>query len=428
MSAIEPLKVEYLIVIKKKGAFCDKIETFLNFLKADSRFSVNKTSKTIKYEEHSEEQVTVTYEIQIGEVDEQRFFHTKLFCNVHGEDLEKNLGLYQQFLRVFRSNIHRLDIEFHVIWDDVSLYYAKQTYPLIYEIENLMRKLIIKFMVTTLGIGWIDETSPKEIKDIIKQKGERREGQTNFLYQIDFSDLAKFLLKPYPTNGDLSDLYKKFSEIKDVSELSLDDLNQFVPKSNWQRYFSTVISYEGSRFEKKWEELYQLRNKIAHNNTFTRNDYEKAVAIVNELGEKIREAVDKLDRIKISDEEREEVAENISINVNSLYGEFIQNWKIVDKELSRIIGKSPETYDKRAVPVSWKIDLLRKNETIDSNIYSRVKELNRIRNLLVHSHDSNFTSEQISHLILQLKMLIDDLKQIQPKENNHDKDIDEQSS
>lgn len=428
MNNIEPLKVEYLVVIKKKGAFCDKIETFLNFLKADSRFSINKTSKTIKYGEENDELLIINYEVQLGEVNEQRFFHTKLVCNVHGEDLEKKLILYQKFLRDFRSNVNRLDIELHVIWDDISLYYAKQAYPLIHEIENLMRKLIVKFMVTTLGIGWVNETSPKEIKEIIKRKGDRREGQTNFLYQIDFIDLAKFLLKPYPTTSDINELYLRLGTIGSTDELSLNYLSQFVPESNWQRYFSGIISYEGSCFEKRWEELYQLRNKIAHNNTFTRNDYEKVITIVNELGEKIREAVDKLDQIEISDEEREEVAENISININSLYGEFIQSWKIFEKEVSRILGISLNPVDKRRIPVNWKIDQLAKKEILDSNLYKQAKEINEVRNYLVHSTDHNFTSEQIRQFIVRLKTIIDELRQIQSRQNEGSKNIDQLSS
>lgn len=347
---------------------------------------------------------------------------------MHGEDLEKKLILYQGFLRDFRSNVYRLDIELHIIWDDISLYYAKQAYPLIHEIKNLMRKLIVKFMVTTVGIGWVNETSPKEIKEIVKRNGERREGQTNFLYQIDFIDLAKFLLKPYPTNGNINDLYQRLGTLESVDESSLNYLSQFIPRSNWQRYFSSIIYYDGSCFKKRWEELYQLRNKIAHNNTFDRNDYEKVIAIVNELEEKIREAVDKLDQIEISDEEREEVAENISINIDSLYGEFIQNWKIFEKEVSRILGINPNSLDKRRIPVNWKIDQLAKKEILDSNLYKQAKEINEVRNYLVHSADHNFTSEQIRQFIDQLKTIIDELKQIQSRENENSEIINTQSS
>lgn len=419
------LKVEYLVVIKKKGNFCDRIETFLNFLGADSRFSINKIARVIKYEEPEDEPLAVNYEFQLGEVKEHRFFHVKLFCDVSGENLEENLKRYHKFLKAFRTNIQCLDIEFHVIWDDISLYYAEKAYPLIHEIENLMRKLIIKFMVTTLGLGWADEVSPKQIKDIISRKEGRREGQTSFLYQIDFLDLSKFLLEPY-SNSEILELRNKLCHIKDLSELSLDYLNEFVPRSNWQRYFSTIISYDGERFKKKWSDLYQLRNKIAHNNTFTNNDYKSVLEIVEELGDKIREAVDKLDQVVVSDDEREEVAESISININSLYGEFVQNWKVLEKEVSRVLGNS-KPGDKRMVPVRWKIDQLEKQGLITSDLCLQLRQLNEVRNCLVHSTDSQFTPEQISQFIILLKVLTNELESIQapedpPNENNDEQD------
>lgn len=422
----EFLKVEYLVAIKKKGNFCDRIETFLNFLRADSRFSISKTSKTIKYEAPEDEALTIGYEFQLGEVKEQRVFHIKLFCNSSGENLESDLSRYQKFLRAFRTNIQQLDIEFHVIWDDISLYYAEKAYPLIHEIENLMRKLIMKFMVTKLGLGWVDETVPKQIKDIISRKEGRREGQTNFLYQIDFLDLSKFLLEPY-SNSEILELRNKLGRIKDLSELSLDYLNGFVPKSNWQRYFSTVIFYDGERFKRKWDDLYQLRNKIAHNNTFTSSDYKNVVEIVDELGKKIREAVDKLDQVIISEDEREEVAESISININSLYGEFVQNWKVFEKEVSRVLGSS-KPVDKRMIPVRWKIDQLEKLGLVRPELCEQFRELNEIRNYLVHSTEDRFTPEEISQFIVWLKTLIDELESLQSSEEISDKNIDVQAN
>ncbi|WP_235309472.1 hypothetical protein, partial [Klebsiella quasipneumoniae] len=46
----------------------------------------------------------------------------------------------------------------NVLWDDVGRYYANKAYPLINEVENVMRKLIGKFMLINVGMDWSRET------------------------------------------------------------------------------------------------------------------------------------------------------------------------------------------------------------------------------------------------------------------------------
>jgi hypothetical protein len=409
---MESLKVEYLIVIKKKGSFCDQVETFLNFLKADSKISVQRNHKTFSYNGEDKASIKVGYEIQTGEVEEQRFFHIKLLYGLKDGDLNRQIELYGQFLKTLKSNIHRLDIEFHVIWNDISLFYAQRAYPLIYEIENLMRKLIMKFMVTTLGIGWVDETLPEEVKRIVDKKQDRRKDQSNFLYKIDFTDLASFLIKPYQT-GDTTKLYKDFSKANDISELDLDYLKSFVPRSNWQRYFSKIIDYEGERFNRRWEELYQLRCQVAHNNQCTLSDYSKIIEIIEEIKEKLEEAIAKLDKIEISEEEREEAAESISISINSLNGKFLERWKYLEKEIDRIFP-SDKTRDARKIPVRWKLQKLHKEGVIRQNLFAKILVLNHLRNNIVHHFDFAIGAEELTDQIKKLERICAELSNIPP--------------
>ena len=52
--------------------------------------------------------------------------------------------------------------------------------------------------------------------------------------------------------------------------------------SNWERYFSTIISYDSNKLIKDWEKLYDVRNKIAHNRTLGKKEYEDFVKIFEE--------------------------------------------------------------------------------------------------------------------------------------------------
>ena len=83
------------------------------------------------------------------------------------------------------------------------------------------------------------------------------------LYRLDFIELSDFLFKEYPLKSDLSELKKYIKEKRDIP-FSLAE--NFVPKSNWDRYFKDIVSVEGAHLKKQWEKLYELRCKIAQYN------------------------------------------------------------------------------------------------------------------------------------------------------------------
>ncbi len=323
------LKVEYLILIKSKDCFCKNIDSFNNLLRSNSNIYIENNS--IKYN-----QIIVDYEVQTGKVKEQSFFHVKFTYNLTNK-VEINLDDYNQLLKNIRKVVHLLDIEFNCVWDDISLYYSTKAYPLINEIENLMRKLITKFMITNVGIEWIDETLPKEVKSVaINNKNKERKGSSNLLYQIDFIHLADFLFKPYPTQ-DINNLYKKIKQITTSEELNVEELRSFIPQSNWQRYFSEIVNCEDSHLQKQWEDLYLLRCKVAHNNTVTKDDYEKIDEIVSDLREKLQEAVNKLEKIEISEDEKETIVENMAAvgEASEPRKRFLRALQAGGKEVSR---------------------------------------------------------------------------------------------
>ncbi len=83
------------------------------------------------------------------------------------------------------SNLKNCSYE--VLWDDVGIYYAKLAYLRIIEIENLMRKLITKFMLVSVGMDFFNNI-PKDIN--IRNEKDTDSG---FLHNIDFTLLYNFI-------------------------------------------------------------------------------------------------------------------------------------------------------------------------------------------------------------------------------------------
>ncbi len=269
---------------------------------------------------------------------EQRFFRIKLSGNGDGI-----INDFIDLLKIIREQTYRADGNINTLWDDISNYYSIKAYPEINRIENLMRKLLTTFMLTNIGINWTDETLPKEVKSTIKRKSKDENHNTNLLHETDFIQLADFLFKPYQTK-DINTLYKQLKNCKDISELTLEDLREFIPKSNWERYFKVFVNCEDDYLNKKWARLYELRCIIAHNNLLSQIEFEEISMLVKELEPKIQEAIDNIDNIIIPKEEKEQVIENVVTSIDEKTKDFIKIWKSIEKEIRelhiRIFGES----------------------------------------------------------------------------------------
>ncbi len=182
-------------------------------------------------------------------------------------------------------------------------------------------------MVNNVGVSWTKHSLPDELKKEISSSQKRRSNindkesedkidSENILYQLDFIHLASLLLVPYQIE-DVDKLYKQLNKAKDLKDLRLEKLKKFIPKSNWQRYFSDLIQYEDDEFKKQWSKLYLLRCKIAHNTIVTKKDYEDIVRLSSELKEKLKNAIDKLDKIELSEREKGVIRENVDSKIKA---------------------------------------------------------------------------------------------------------------
>ncbi|MEL4410536.1 hypothetical protein [Shewanella algae] len=379
------MKVEYLVIIDSESTFCRDSQSFKSFLQSDAEIDIS--GKKLKFRG-----VSIDYELQEGENadNNHKFFHIKLICD------EKYISEFTDLCRSMKKLLlMNSNNSVQTLWDDISFYYSSRSYPMIYEIENLMRKLITKFMLTTVGLGWTKETVPEELKK--SSRTDNINTNINYLYETDFIQLSNFLFDEYRTL-DIAALIKKLSEIE-TDTVRVEEIIDFIPKSNWERYFQSNVDCEGAYLKARWEKLYRLRCKIAHNNTFTKPDFELTDKLVGEVKSKIVSAIQSLDKITISDEEREDLAEIVASNSSAAFGSFIQKWKILESLIIKLLvveGLLPSKLSKREKIMLYKNqEALIQNGLIDSKMYKDIKTLNKVRNIMVHETEQYFTESEI---------------------------------
>lgn len=300
------MKTEYLI-IKEENSFCNSKDTFFNLLRTNGEISVS--SKIIKHKKF-EVKFSLSTLVVKGKKKDERHFIVILERDTLKGNSEAVIKNFTEVNRIFKKIIKEsnFDFRFITLWDDISVYYSHKAYPVINEIENLMRKLIFKFMFTNVGVDWIEAATPKDYREAVLKKADKNKVKDiieNSLYESDFIHLAALLFKEYHT-ADMVALIEKIKKAKNVNEIEFKELKELIPRSNWDRYFAHHLKLDG--LKEKWEKLYDLRNKIAHNKPINKEDYDQIVLITEQIKPNLESALS-IKTLEIPEKEKKEVSE-----------------------------------------------------------------------------------------------------------------------
>lgn len=391
------LRVEYLAILDVDGEFCADVASLNHVLQADRRLVLK--GAFIHFEN-----CQFDYEVREGKTENllQRYFHVAIGC---GDLLIQDK--FEVLLRSIRGILYKIsNKEPQVLWDEVGRHYAISSYPIIYDIENLMRKLITRFMLTKIGLGWIKDAIPKEVVDSVKTKAPT----SNYLHHVDFIQLSNFLFKPY-TTGDTKTLLEKIGRAENTNDLNINELKELIPSSNWERYFAPLVKCDSEFLRNRWERLYELRNHIAHNRSVSKAEHDEIIALVSDVRPKIEEALSSVGEIKISEDEREIVAESVAIGRHALNGEYIEYWKKAHLRLLNfaIAASGPENQERAqrlGNSVSSILNILYDEGLISRAWRQRIRESFRLRNVIVHHSDVIFPESRLKEEIDFLKGII----------------------
>lgn len=393
------MKTEYLISVNTKENVCADKKSFENLLMTNRDIKVENNKITHRGIEYG-------YKNQANNIPNTDIVYYHITFEIITEAItEEMIGKYEILLRDIRIILMKITSEIEILWDDLSFYYSQNAYPLIYEIENLMRKLLTKFMLINIGTKWEKENIPSKISKSKNSDKEINLGN-GLLYQLDFIELSNFLFDEYALNKNINDLPKRVKKNEDIPFSLLDD---FLYKSNWERYFKGIVQVENEHLRKQWDELYKLRCKIAHNNMFTKENYNRVNSIITELKPSFETAIAQLDKITVDDNVKERVTENFAVINKEYLGEFIIEYNKLVNSLSDLLqtyGIEDQQFDMRRINLSSKsLNYIYNKSIISEEEYKKLKVIIYKRNNLVHGN-SNIDEEY------DLERYISDIKSI----------------
>lgn len=411
------IHVEYLALFQRADSFCDTSASFERLLQVDSNITIR--GGKIHHRDISCE-VTIACGTVKGR--NQRYFHIRLCWDATlpgaaASEVEKFMGL----LRALRATVALGGGDTEILRDDISAHYAAVAYPLIYEIETLMRRLIATFMLITVGREWVSETVPKPLQPAVKKGQERHDtgaagtatrGEKDYLgvlHKVDFIHLSEFLFTKYP-NKSTAELEARVSDMQRAKTLeeAVDGLQQYIPQSNWSRYFKGVVDCEDTYINLRWQQLYDLRCKVAHNTMVSRTDLEKISRLVDEVRPKLQNAIAKISGVTVPPEEIELVAEHAAGSTNAALGEFISNWQAFEAALSPAPAPGAPPAVRR---IHLGQDLVRSG-ALPSDRARTYDELRTFRNRVVHGPIADVPPELLQRQVIRLQALRNSLRTI----------------
>lgn len=296
------MKTEFLILVPNDESFCNSKKAFVDFLKIDALISITGQKISYKRTVKGRDLVSVRFRVETDKVQskKERYFLLALECQ--DESLIDEFSELCERIKTIADRISPGATAINTIWDDVGRIYAEKSYPFINEVENLMRRLIAKFMLITVGMSWSkDAIHPDLFKKI--ENFEEEEKYLNDLHKLDFIHLKQVLFEK-KRDISLEEIDRLLSKTT-FSDEDKEKILKYIPRSNWEKYFSALIDEKDRSLEQKWELLYKLRNKVAHNRNVRKEEFEKIKGLSLQIKDVIAKATAKLGEIDINEEDRE---------------------------------------------------------------------------------------------------------------------------
>ncbi|MEZ8776658.1 hypothetical protein AB6D85_03490 [Vibrio splendidus] len=370
MSESKLLKTEYLIVIDKKNTsalynFLNSNKRFNELLEQDQEINIQARRNEIFYRN-----VSFFYNVKHGHVDgkDQKYFYVVIG---NKGDLKFE---YKDLLRSIKKIIYEENFILETLQDDLSFYYSQHAYSLIHEIENHMRKFITFFMVAIVGKDWVEDNAPKIVKDAIEKS--KRKQYSDVLQQLDFKHLGDVLFSRYQ-NGENSKLLNKISSYTNVEQINLKELKDYVPTSNWDKFFKELVDCDDSYLKTRWNSLYELRNIVAHTSSLSEDKYNDIVNLVAEVRPKLQSAFEKLNTLKLKSNEKLAISESVATNVVPNLGLYFEELDFYEMELRGLFN---EYEDLSFLQLVYK---LKEDNKIDSTTFEKIDKMMKLKSKLI---------------------------------------------
>lgn len=288
------LKIRFVACFDYEQAICKSIRELVKLVKVNSSFNF-KSDRLIFHK--GDDSIEVAVQINCSIVDSSNEIVFTIGIDLEdGFDQFRTLSIMREEFDKMLKRVHPESCQLILTRDDVASSFGKKAYPLIQEVENGMRDVISRFLLTKVGSSYFRTYNHK---DIVNKKVKESISNRVYdpVYNLDFIDIISLLTKKFATINEHGVERTLKCKIKSSDE-KIKILEDYVKKSNYERFFSEIIGENEKKIVDAWKELYSYRNSVAHNRGLTRSQYRNVTIFHNyflEIIDKLESAVDKME-------------------------------------------------------------------------------------------------------------------------------------
>lgn len=260
-------KVEFLVKVTEISILEELFLGFeeFNFVKVTNPELVNLQKSEFTSTYNGTEIILKFYELKSGIVKQE-------LCYEYSKEKFISAKKFENVITEFKLMMAKNKIDFTVISNDLSEYYANRLFPKVQKYELSLRRILIIALL------------PLEEKDIIYQIKKETKGKLDFskikttekIEELGISDLHNIIFEL--NINSVSDIKGYFSNFNEKNEYELKKLvNSYLPINVWDKFFKPYFSSvdKSSINEEEYKNIRRFRNDVMHFHSISYQKYLK---------------------------------------------------------------------------------------------------------------------------------------------------------
>lgn len=220
------------------------------------------------------------------------------------------------------------------IKDSLSIYFSQKSFSSLAMYEHSLRALILAIFVPIYKDSWPQKLNAS-VGEKLSIKGNAKDKLEKTLEELDLSDLENIFFESHLAINNKN--YNEKFNINNLDELTQEDLVEMIkynqPLSLWEQQISKYADIKN--LKETMANIRNLRNRIAHNKTFSYKNYTQLKTDLNYMSNKINEATEKI--LKNLDNN---ITFETLISIGKSYSDMVSNLNTSFSEVAKEVSKS----------------------------------------------------------------------------------------
>lgn len=240
---------------------------------------------------------------------------------------------FEEFFSKFREFLGKNDLNYSILFNDLSMYFSQKLYPKFQTYELLLRKIF------ALALSPLEDENI--IKIIKKQTNDKLDlSQIHTIERIERSQIAELHTWIFELNiNPVNNLTIHFKNFQDKSEYHLKHMIETaLPITIWEKHFAPfTVGEKVDVLKNNYDSIREYRNDVMHFHTLTYRRYKKIDLLLSNV-------IKELEELEYSMLEKWDFEATRKLTNDIFAQEFLANLSSLSKTASEVIRPAMDRF------------------------------------------------------------------------------------